>query len=393
MKIAILGYGTVGRGTYDIIQARQKDFESLGGIQVAKVLMLEKEVDQCGLDPDLICTDYQEILEDDTITCVVEVTGAKDQGFLFMKEAIERKKHLVTANKAVVSQHLEELTSLANRYGVHFLYEAAVGGGIPLISPLKAQAKINTIDSIEGIFNGTCNYILSKMLDQGLPYGETLKRAQDLGYAEADPTDDVEGFDTLRKLVIVASLALGFPVLEEDVALEGISSIKVSDMDYLKDHDLKIKLLASFKKDGDDYGLIVEPALIGRNHPLYGIDGATNAASLHGNFVDQLTFIGPGAGKYPTGNAVVCDIMDLCRLKEEKINFTKRLKGSQNDIKAPYYVSLDSDQNLPKDWIDWEESVDGGKRIRTKEISRDALVGTIENLRKEGADIFFARIQ
>ncbi|MBS4871639.1 MAG: homoserine dehydrogenase [Peptoniphilus sp. oral taxon 375] len=392
MKIAILGFGTVGRGTYDILQARRETLEDLGGIQVAKVLVLPKEVDRCGLDKDLVTTDYQEILDNEEISCIVEVTGAKAQGFAFMKEALERKKHVVTANKAVVSLHLEELTSLAKKNGVHFLYEAAVGGGIPVISPLKAQAKLNKIDSIEGIFNGTCNYILTNMLTKGWSYQETLKKAQDLGFAEADPTDDVEGLDTMRKLVIVSSLALGFPVLEDQVALEGISKIQVRDINYFKKKGLKVKLLASFKRQEEAYSLLVEPALMDLNHPLYGVDREINALGLHGDFVGQLTFIGPGAGKYPTGNAIVCDLMEIANSKERAFAFGQAQGTSQNNIRASYYVSLDSGYDLPEDWVLERLDLEEGQGILTKEVFRQDLVEKIGDLREAGAGVFFARI-
>ena len=393
MKIAILGYGTVGRGTYDILQERKNRLEDQVELEVKKVLMLEKEVATCGLDKSLTSTDYQEILDDPEIECIVEVTGAKKQGFLFMKEALEAKKHVVTANKAVVSKHFSELNDLADRYKVHFLYEAAVGGGIPILTPLKSQALLNNIDSIEGILNGTCNYILSNMQTKAWGYEETLKKAQDLGFAEADPTDDVEGFDTLRKLVILSSIAQNILVNEDEVALEGISNLGLEDVAYFKDQDLKVKLLASYGKKGDDsYSLIVEPVLIGRDHPLYNVDGETNAITLHGHNVDQLTFMGPGAGKYPTGNAVVCDLIDVARGSDLPLKFGDKTQSAENNIQAAYYISSDQDLNLPEDWFSNEgEKIDGHRAI-TKVLPRDSVIGTLENLRKAGQKIFFARL-
>ena len=237
INIGLLGLGTVGQGVVEIIRKKEKDLENLLNkkIKIKKILVknINKERD---IQPskDIITDDFKDILEDDEINIIIEVTSDLEESYGYIKDSLNKGKHVVTANKAIVSKYFEELNNLSIKNKVAFLYEASVAGGIPVLKPLKEEIALNEIDEVQGILNGTCNYILTKMFQEGLDYKEVLKVAQDLGYAEADPAADVEGHDTLRKLRILGTIALQGTILEEDIILEGIDNISSFDVEQMK---------------------------------------------------------------------------------------------------------------------------------------------------------------
>ena len=254
INIGLLGLGTVGTGVVEILAEREKEISLLLGkeLNIKKVLVknINKKRD-VKLKPDTIVSDFNEILNDDEISIVIEVTSDVDTSYEYIKAALNKGKAVVTANKALVSKYFEELSSLADEKGVSFLYEASVGGGIPILKPLKEELILNEITDVQGILNGTCNYILTRMFNEGLDYGEVLANAQELGYAEMNPAADVEGDDTLRKLRILASLALQGKVGEEDIILEGINKITSFDVRQIKLMDSTVKLIGEVEELAD----------------------------------------------------------------------------------------------------------------------------------------------
>lgn len=310
INIAVLGYGTVGSGVVEVIRTngdqinRRVDNE----INIKYVLDLREFPG----DPveDILVHDYTQIIDDPEVDIVVEVMGGIEPAYTFVKEALERGKCVVTSNKELVAKHGAEFLSMAKIRNINFLFEASVGGGIPIIRPINSSMTADVIEEITGILNGTTNYMLSKMYFDGADYDEVLHDAQVRGYAERHPEADVEGFDACRKIAILSSLISGRQVDYEDIYTEGITQITAVDILYAKKIKRRIKLLASSRKDGDSLSAIVAPFLIDNTHPLYGVNDVFNAILVHGNFLGDAMFYGQGAGKYPTASAVVADVVD-----------------------------------------------------------------------------------
>lgn len=392
-KVGLLGYGTVGKGAYKILQERKEEIKTWVGedVEVGKVLMLPEEAENTDLPKDIVSTDFDEILMDESIDLVVEVTGAKKAGYEFMKKALECGKHVVTANKAVVSAHYGELVNLSLKNNVAFLFEAAVGGGIPVITPLKTQVILNDIHKIHGILNGTCNYLLWDMFKNNKDYESTLKKCQELGYAEADPTDDVGGFDTQRKLKILTSMVLGADVPEDNVYVEGLQNISGVDVQVLKDKNMTVKLLGTSEISKDSYTAMVEPTILSKDAFLGQIPEAINSVEIHGNFVGRLQFVGAGAGMDPTGNAIVNDIIDAFSNRYGTLQASEcQLKNKNDEVKGKYYLRFQGE--VPEDWVDQKDEVKGETILFTKELPRKEVFAFVENQRKEGKSIFFAKM-
>ncbi|MDO5714193.1 MAG: homoserine dehydrogenase [Tissierellia bacterium] len=392
-KVGLLGYGTVGKGAYKILQERKEEIKTWVGedVEVGKVLMLPEEAENTDLPKDIVSTDFDEILMDESIDLVVEVTGAKKAGYEFMKKALECGKHVVTANKAVVSAHYGELVNLSLKNNVAFLFEAAVGGGIPVITPLKTQVILNDIHKIHGILNGTCNYLLWDMFKNNKDYESTLKKCQELGYAEADPTDDVGGFDTQRKLKILTSMVLGADVPEDNVYVEGLQNISGVDVQVLKDKEMTVKLLGTSEISKDSYTAMVEPTILSKDAFLGQIPEAINSVEIHGNFVGRLQFVGAGAGMDPTGNAIVNDIIDAFSNRYGTLQASEcQLKNKNDEVKGKYYLRFQGE--VPEDWVDQKDEVKGETILFTKELPRKEVFAFVENQRKEGKSIFFAKM-
>ena len=310
VNIAVLGYGTVGSGVVEVINKNHESINKKAGqeIQIKYVLDLR---DFPG-DPiqQKIVHDFDMILNDDEVSIVVEVMGGVEPAYSYVKSALMRGKSVATSNKELVAKHGSELIALAKEKKLNFLFEASVGGGIPIIRPLNQSLTADEICEITGILNGTTNYILTKMRTEGSDFEDVLREAQELGYAERNPAADVEGYDACRKIAILSSLAYGRQVDYEDIYTEGITKITAKDIAFAEHFGYAVKLLGSSKRvDGQIY-CMVAPALITEDNPLYSVNGVFNGIFVNGNVLGDVMFYGSGAGKLPTASAVVSDIVD-----------------------------------------------------------------------------------
>lgn len=309
-NIAVMGYGIVGAGVVGVIEENAEIIKKNAGeeINVKYVLDLKDFPD----DPvqEKIIHDVEILLNDKDVDLVVETMGGVEPAFTFVKRALEAGKHVCTSNKNLVAAKGAELLKTAWEKGVYFLFEAAVGGVIPIIRGLNKSLTADRIESVTGILNGTCNYILTKMEKDNASFEDALKKAQENGYAERDPENDIKGYDSCRKIAIIASIVSGRFVNYENILTEGIDNISAEDIEYAKSLGMKIKLLAKCTYEDGKLFAVTAPCMIGPKHPLYGIDGVTNSVSVHGNFMEDVTFTGAGAGRFPTASAVVSDIVD-----------------------------------------------------------------------------------
>lgn len=351
IRVGIIGYGTIGMGTAKIL-IENKDLISK---RTGKEIVLEKIVDldittarEYQVDNSLLSTDIKDVVENDSIDIVVESIGGINPAKTFIETSLRNKKSVVTPNKEVIAKHGRELMVLAEDNGVDLFFEAAVGGGIPIIRPLKMGIGANNIKEIFGIVNGTTNFILSKMADDGEDFDDTLKEAQDLGYAEADPTADIEGFDSAYKLVILSTLAFGAKVDFEDIYFEGITKISARDNMYANEFGYEIKLLAVGKEIDGKLELRVHPTFVPESHPLANIKGVNNAIYVKGDYVGETMFYGPGAGAEPTGSAVVADILDIAYSFDAPLNrrnlrtdFEPKNIVGQGEFVSEYFVRID----------------------------------------------------
>lgn len=313
INIAILGYGTVGSGVFEVIKNNQDivDRKSGKNINIKYVLDLRKFP---GTPVESVLTDdFEKIINDDSVKIIAEVMGGTEPAYTFAKRALLKGKSVVTSNKELVAAHGQELIALAAEHNSNFLFEASVGGGIPIIRPLCSSLTADCILEINGILNGTTNYILSKMTSDGSDFDDTLKEAQALGYAEKDPYNDVEGIDAVRKLAILSSLAYKKTVNFKDIYTEGISRITKTDIEYAKAMGSVIKLIGTSKLMGDKIIARVAPCIIKTTHPLAMVSGVFNAIFVRGNMSGDTMYYGSGAGKLPTASAVVSDIIDAAR--------------------------------------------------------------------------------
>lgn len=311
-KVGLLGLGTVGAGVAQILldaTGRSPLLQSLELYRVgARSLDKPRPVE---IPREQLTTDLQAIVTDPAVDIVVEVIGGLEPARSLMLEAIRHGKHVVTANKAAIARFGPELFDAAKQAGVYLMLEAAVGGGIPIVQPLKQSLGGDRLDGITGIINGTTNYILSRMAAEGADFGDVLADAQRLGYAEADPTADVDGLDAADKIAILASLAFGGRIKREAVHAEGIRSITATDIAYAQKLGFAIKLLAIARRQGEAVSLRVHPTLVPQAHPLARVDGAFNAIFVEGQPIGQVMFFGPGAGSGPTASAVVSDVLNV----------------------------------------------------------------------------------
>ena len=315
IKLALLGLGTVGTGVYKLIHMRSDVMEQTIGAQleIKKILVHNINKKRAGIDPSLLTDDWKEIITDDEIQIVVEVIGGIEPARTMILEALRAGKNVVSANKDLIAEQGRELLDTAQEAGKDFLFEAAVAGGIPIIRPLKQCLAANEISDVLGIVNGTTNYILTKMFEDGMEFSDALKKAQELGYAEADPTADVEGLDAGRKVAIMASIAFHSRVVFQDVYTEGISKITAADIAYAKEFDSVIKLLGVARNTETGIEAGVYPVMLNKDHPLASVRNSFNAVFIHGDAVDDAMFYGRGAGEMPTASAVAGDVIDVAR--------------------------------------------------------------------------------
>lgn len=349
INVAVMGYGTIGSGVVrvldmnaDLIAKRVKD-----EVKVKYILDLRK------FDGDpyahLLTNDFNQIIEDENLDIVVETIGGTGAAYMFVKAALEAGKNVATSNKALVAKHGPELMQIAKDKNVSFLFEASVGGGIPILRTLQTALTGDDIEEITGIVNGTTNFILSKMANSGADFDEVLKEAQELGYAELDPTDDIEGYDAGRKIAIMTSLVSGKQVSFENTFVEGISKLTAQDMEYATALGRSIKLLATSVKSNGTYSVMVAPFMLESSHPLYMVEGVFNAIFVKGNALGDSMYYGSGAGSLPTASAVVADIVDIAKHLHTNIDMAwskeEAVLGESDDIKHAFFIRVKEDVN------------------------------------------------
>lgn len=316
INIGLLGFGTIGTGVVKLLAGNGLLIEEKLGarLRLKRIADLDITTDRgVSVAAGVLSNSADAVLTDPDISVVIELIGGYEPARSFVLRAIENGKHVVTANKALLALHGREIYAAAAKKGVEVLYEAAVGGGIPVLSAIRGNLAANNFFTVLGILNGTCNYILTRMTQDGADFAEVLKKAQELGYAEADPTFDIEGIDTAHKLSLLLSLCFGTRVEFKDIHTEGISQISGLDINFARDFGYKIKLLAIGKRDGERIEARVHPTMIPVNYPLADVDGAFNAIRLTGDFVGPVMLYGRGAGMDPTASAVVGDVMEISR--------------------------------------------------------------------------------
>lgn len=317
-KIAILGYGVVGSGVFDVLTRNSDIVSSRAGQDVEIKYVLDLRDFPGNPVEKYLVHDIDMIINDPEIEVVVETMGGEEPAHTFVKRALEAGKSVCTSNKAIVAAFGTELLKTADEKGVRFLFGASVGGGIPIIRPIKEALTADHIERMEGILNGTTNYILTKMSQEGAELEDALKEAQDNGYAERDPGADIEGFDSCRKIAILASLVSGKTVPFERIYTEGITKITSKDLIYAAKLNRKIKLIARFELEDNRLKAVTAPFLIDISHPLYSVDDVVNGVTLHGDFVGDVVFQGAGAGRYPTASAVAADVVDAVKHNRSK---------------------------------------------------------------------------
>ena len=405
LTIGLFGFGVVGQGLHDIISTKDLN------IEIKKIVIKDLSKSR-SLSEDLFTTDASEILDDSRINTVVELINDADAAFKITSTALRSGKNVVSANKKMIAEHLDELVALQKEYGTSLLYEGAVCGSIPIIRNLEEYYDNELLHSISGIFNGSSNFILSKIANEGLKYDDALKQAQDLGFAETDPLLDVGGYDAKFKLLIAAAHAYGAFIKPEDVLNVGIQNFSIADLHFAKEHKLKIKLVpTAIKLNDKEIALYVIPQLVPKSDFLYNVENEYNAVSVQAAFADKQLFYGKGAGGHPTGSAVLSDIAALrynYRYEYKKYRSDSELK-LQNDHVLPVYIRYKSDDLLEQlnfDFIaEQHKSVEskyvlGGIKIseliaKKEIISNDgafiaqaaALKGTFEDVNKQNLKI------
>ena len=365
IRIAVLGYGTVGSGVVKVIQTNAKIIAKRAGqeVEVKYVLDLRDFPD----DPiqSKVVHDFNVILEDPEVDIVVETMGGTKPAYEFVKKSLLAGKSVCTSNKELVAAYGAELVHIAKSKTVNFLFEASVGGGIPIIRPLNQSLTADRIEQINGILNGTTNYILTKMAQEGSDFADVLKEAQELGYAEKDPTADVEGYDACRKIAILTSLAYGQQVDYEDIYTEGITKITAEDFKYAKAFGAAIKIFGTSRKEGNKLYAMVAPQMIQADNPLYAVNDVFNAICVTGNMLGDVMFYGKGAGKEATASAVVSDVVDA--VKHMNVNVMtiwedeKQEVAPMDEMKNRFFVRIGaSEKAKAEDLFEEVTPVDGG---------------------------------
>ncbi|MCH5272642.1 MAG: homoserine dehydrogenase [Lachnospiraceae bacterium] len=372
MEIAVLGYGTVGSGVVEVLNLNKENITRRAGKDIHVKYVLDLRDFPGDAVEEILVHDFQVIANDPEIEIVVEVMGGVRPAYDFVKECLERGKSVCTSNKELVAKHGAELLEIAKQKRVNFLFEASVGGGIPIIRPLNQSLTADEIMEITGILNGTTNYILSQMHDYGYDFDTVLKKAQELGYAERNPEADVEGYDACRKLAILTSLAYGKQVDYEDIYTEGITKITAEDMKYADAMDASVKLLGIGRREDDKFFAMVAPRIIGKHHPLYSVNDVFNGILVRGNMLGDVMFYGSGAGKLPTASAVVADVVDAAKHVGTNImtlwSSKKLALSSSTDAMNAFFVRVPAEE---KD-------------------AAAAAFGTVREVKAEGVDGEFA---
>ena len=383
MEVAVLGYGTVGSGVVEVIRTNQKILNAKAGREIHLKYVLDLR-DFPG-DPveEVLVHDYNVILNDPEVKIVVEVMGGLKPAYEFTKNALLAGKSVCTSNKELVAAHGAELLKIAAEHQCNYFFEASVGGGIPVIRPLNECLVADEILEISGILNGTTNYILTNMEQNGSAFDDVLKKAQELGYAERNPEADVEGYDACRKVAILSSLACGRQVNFEDIHTEGITHITDKDFAYAKAMDATIKLIGTSRKSDGRFTAMVTPRMLPKSHPLASVNGVMNAIFIKGNCLGDAMFYGAGAGKLPTASAVVSDVVNAakywgqtlpCEWAEEKADLKP-----VSDMKSRFFVRVDlahkakAEQLFTGARVVTADGLDGEVALVTEEMTEKAF--------------------
>ncbi len=353
IQIAVMGYGTVGSGVVEVLHTNQALIDRSVGEEVRIKYVLDLREFPGDSVESVLVHDFETIVNDPEVKVVVEVMGGVEPAYTFTKRCLLAGKSVCTSNKALVAAHGAELLAIAKEKNLNYLFEASVGGGIPIIRPLQTCLTADEIVEISGILNGTTNYILSNMTYGGANFDDALKDAQEKGYAERNPEADVEGYDACRKIAILTSLISGQRVDFEDIYTEGITKVTAEDIRYAQKLGRVIKLLARSKKEADGkYYAMVAPFLIGAEHPLYSVNGVFNAIFVEGNMLGDSMFYGSGAGKLPTASAVAADVVDAAKHPGENLGFCwsdeKLALGDTKDDKHRFLVRAKGDAKADK---------------------------------------------
>lgn len=371
VKIAVLGYGTVGSGVVEVINTNNELINKRLGEELSVKYVLDLRDFPGEPIQEKITHDFEDIVNDEEVKIVVEVMGGIEPAYTFVKRSLEAGKSVATSNKALVAKHGASLLKTAKQRNVNFLFEASVGGGIPILRPLHSSLTGDEIEEITGILNGTTNYMMTKMFYEGADYGEVLKEAQDNGFAERNPEADVEGYDACRKIAILSSIISGYQVDYEDIYCEGITKITPEDMKYARAMGMTIKLLSICKRDGSKLSAMVAPCLLMKEHPLFGIDGVFNSIFVRGNMLGDAMFYGSGAGKLPTASAVVGDIVEEAKNLNRNLGVMwseeKLTLENKDDVKRRFFVR-----------------VKGEKEALQEEIA--GLFGMVQYVKADGLD-------
>lgn len=415
MNIALLGFGTIGSGVYELINLNKGKFASNFTDEesrkscpvITKVLERDTSKD-LGDSVGRIVTHPSDILEDDSIGLVIALMGGMDFEYEMIKECLRAGKHVVTANKAVISEYFQELLELAEENGVVLRYEASVGGGIPIIGSLKEEMKINRVTEIKGILNGTTNFILSKMTEEGADFGETLTLAQSIGFAEADPTADVEGYDVSRKLSILSSMAYEGIIRDEDVYKRGITDIRAVDIEMTGSMGYVVKYLGHSILEEKNVYTTVEPVLFKEASIMSNVNSEFNIISITGDIIGELQFYGRGAGKDATANAVVGDALYILNVMGDQnspkpLRLNRKLNKIGTDIfKGKYYLRANLENNeILEQVLTAVETVAPRKTVIinenrvyvvTSSIAANEFNAMAEKLKETVPEIFYARI-
>ena len=362
VKVAIFGFGTVGSGVAEVLDVNREEIKKRTGLDIEVKYILDLRDFPGSKYESKVIHNFEQIIEDPEVAICCETMGGKTFAYDYTKRALEAGKSVCTSNKELVEAHGPELLELAKAHGVSYLFEASVGGGIPIIRNIMSCLTADRIESITGILNGTTNYMLTKMDREGVTYAEILKKAQDKGYAERNPEADVEGHDAGRKIAILSSLMCGRSVAYEDLYVEGISSITSKDFAYAAKLGRSIKLLGQSKMVGDKVFAMVSPCMVDAEHPLYMVNGVFNGILVRGNMLGDAMFYGRGAGKLPTASAVSADVVALAQSMGEHIpcNWSKepaQLASMENEEKQ-FFVRIKADSQAEEAGFDVSEYIE-----------------------------------
>lgn len=342
-KIGLIGVGTIGSGVIHLFQNNFKRMNHFLKEELVLGTICDLDFSKCNYDlSEFNCiNDWQKIIDDPEIDIVIELIGGEQPSLSIIKAALQKGKSVVTANKLLMAKYGEELLDIANNNEADLLYEAAVGGAIPIIRALKTSLVPNNIKGIYGIVNGTTNYILTKMQQSGVDYGAVLKEAQELGYAEADPSSDVDGYDSQYKLAILSAIAFQTKVNIDDILVEGITNISATDLDYCRQMNSSIKLVAIAQVENDQIELRIHPVILDNNHPLAAVNGVFNAVYVVGDAVGEMMLYGQGAGSLPTASAVLSDVIDIVKKTPYSRGEINNLQIKDKDrIVSEYYIRV-----------------------------------------------------